>query len=202
MKAHCETTPYQLSGQTRGAVTEKTSEIIEFLCGLDGVKNAFILNNRQFEIVCREENGIVASGGIDYRNIALEECYTRDAIFCLFCDGMVQEQESISMTLEDDFGTVCGHDVPPCMIKRFEKKENIFWLSECFVVYTGLNQKSEAKILLHPQKFKAMENREDVRNPKFFYPALTTDMKLKEMFRMEPGNGLSTVILGLDFSYE
>ncbi|MFA6805465.1 MAG: hypothetical protein WCQ23_05240 [Candidatus Methanomethylophilaceae archaeon] len=175
-------------------------KITDTLADLNGVSAFCYLDNETFQEIKRSEEGVVASGGMVYENRALDDCYLKDVLMCIFCKGLVEEQKEISMVMMDDFGNITGNDVPPCLRSEYQGRKDLIWISDNFVIYTRAKQLSESRIVLLSRKFYALESVEGVSDPICFYPNVTSDRILKERFMDTYDPQMCTMIIGFNYS--
>jgi hypothetical protein len=135
-----------------------------------------------------------------YENRALDDCYLKDVLMCIFCKGLVEEQKEISMVMMDDFGNITGNDIPPCLRSEYQGRKDLIWISDNFVIYTRAKQLSESRIVLLSRKFYALESVEGVSDPICFYPNVTSDRILKERFMDTYDPQMCTMIIGFNYS--
>lgn len=176
------------------------NKISNTLAHLNGVSAFSFLNDDIFNEICDSERGVIVSGGMEYDNRALDACYQKDALMCIFCDGLVEEQKEISMVMMDDFGNITGNDVPLCMMDEYRGRKDVIWLSENFVLYTKAKQLSESRIVMLPRRFHAFSNLEGISDPICFYPNITSDVILKNRFLDKCDPNMCSLIIGFDYS--
>ncbi len=169
------------------------TSILERIRRLPGVRTAFVMPMELRLRIEAEEGRIRATGGMLYVNRGMEACRDAEVQVCVLSDGFITNPEQFRMTIEDEYGNVCGHDA--CRSNPVYLYENPMWVDDDFVMYPDVMLKSEPRILILPQKVSHLE--EDGFRCKAYLPALTADHILKESSGRDSDPGCVSTVIGL-----
>jgi hypothetical protein len=85
------------------------------------------------------------------------------------------------------------------MTDRFKDAEDLFWLSDDFVMDPDKMGAHDIVMVMLPQKALTIGEREGVKDAVILYPAVTTDMILRRHFGIPPGEpDIASAILAFD----
>ncbi|MBP6021163.1 MAG: hypothetical protein KA502_01060 [Candidatus Methanomethylophilaceae archaeon] len=177
----------------------RLNHLAEFLARDDRIACVSILDGDALDDLKAEEECVQATGGMEYENRALRDCFGKDAVICLFCDGFLEEPHEITIAMEDSSGNRIGHDVPKCMMAEYETRKDAVWIASNFLVYPNIRQMSEAKVVILPQSLRLLDGIAGVSDVVSFYTCTSADIMLKRRYmeRYEPS--MCTLIAGFDF---
>lgn len=177
----------------------RLNHMAEFLARDDRIAGVLILDNYVLENLKAEEEAVRTTGGMDYENRALRECFGKDAVICLFCNGFLEEPQEITITMEDSSGNRIGHDVPKCMMAEYEARKDAVWIASNFLVYPNVRQMSEAKVVILPRRLRLLDGVSGLSDVISFYPCTSADIMLKRMYMERYDPSMCTLIAGFDF---
>lgn len=164
------------------------------------IRAAYLLDGDFYKEVIAEESSVIESTmGMPLANRALDEVLKRDVSICIFCDAAFEVPTQHVMVLEDTDGNVVGHDVPECMMNDFNDNPDAYWLCDDFIMYPDRTSGDVVMVML-PQKVSIIGADDGVLDPILLYPATTTDILLKEHFKVSQDEaGLASAILSFNF---
>lgn len=179
----------------RPKVTE--SDFIALLSGMEGVVRVEPMDERLVgEVLGTEASVCVVSGGMRLENRGAYDCASMGSMFVMFCDTRFPRPEVVTMEMVDEAGELIGHDVPPCMAEHFRRREDVFWMSDCFVLYPARFGTGEVRMVMLSSGLRVPGAPEKV-SARVFYPSPSSAMLMGSRFGMDDPM-LSAVIVGVD----
>lgn len=173
-------------------------DFLRYVKELNGVLDAFIPDDSTMEsIFALESNVEDTSFGTPMDNRALAESKKRLKHIIVFCNYAFSVPTDHVMVMEDADGCIVGFDIPPGKQEEYIDRTDLVWLSDDFVLV--MNGKDMAKVVMLPQKLDFVNGKYDVDNAILFYPVTTTDIFLKEKFKMDKSSpSIASAVLSFD----
>ena len=164
------------------------------------VKAVFLLEGEFYREVVEEEGSITESfAGMPLVNRALEEVVKRTTALCVFCENAFDIPHGHVMVMEDLYGNVVGHDVPPRLMERYRDDPDVFWFCDDFAMYPNRARSRELVMVMLPQDMGLVGKDEGVKDAILLYPATTTDILMKKHFGTVTNNPkLASAIVAFD----
>ncbi len=171
--------------------------IIEALGKHRGVKQIMLLDEDLAETIKDEESQVVSSFGTPIENEAMDECLSKEVRLCIYCDYSFEHPDDSIMFMMDGDGKIVGQDVADSKRSQFEGKEDIMWLSEDFVLYTGADMGADIRMIMVSQRYHGFSEEDGVSDAVVFFPATSTDCIIKSRYGYPQDQQIATAIMGL-----
>ncbi|RBQ22746.1 hypothetical protein ALNOE001_15870 [Candidatus Methanobinarius endosymbioticus] len=178
-------------------VIKKVTDAIEKMDGI--IKIEQLTNEDIRNMVDIEANR--ANDLIPVINEGLKECFRRDISIVLFKNSHFRTPSTPTLLLITEDGKILGHDIFTKEDKeRFEKDENVHFLSNDFVIFKEKhdNRDSNPKkqyFLLPPVEFNELDHLEMVTDVISSSPSTHSDIYLKKKYRIPEDPKIATIIV-------
>lgn len=174
----------------------RREEFLELVNGLDGVVRALPLSREQVQEIVDEECSISkVSGGLRMECPGIVACASKDDVFVVFCNESLCDPALMAMEFVDDRGVTIGQSVPQELIPRFKERDDLFWLSDDFVLFSERVGEHDAKLVMNAVRLS--DDRWGGMEPWVYFPAPTSYHKLNHMFG-NPDQRVSAMVMGVD----
>lgn len=172
-------------------------DFLDSISKVDGFLDIRCMSAEDVETVAEIETSIgMVSGGMRLENIGLFQCLHAAHVFVLFCDEGFHRPEQVTMRMVDTEGVIVGHDVPPGMMGDFSDRDDVFWLSEGFIIHSDRIGNKDVKLVIGCSELSVPGIPGDVRM-RLFYPSMQSAEYLNARFGVS-GEGISSAVLGVD----
>ncbi|MFQ6088160.1 MAG: hypothetical protein ACE5K0_04585 [Candidatus Methanofastidiosia archaeon] len=170
-------------------------KLVEMEC----IKDLRFLSEEERKEVSRLEN-FKGSGrfGMDLLNEGISEVLKREFVLVILVDekeGFREPQEL--MLIVDEKRNVIGEWLSKDRIKEVRNRENVFFLSSDFVIYTDVKPHGRSYFLIPPLGFPELSGIEDIENLVSTSPSLHSDSYLKKLLNSRDSD-FSTILIGFD----
>ncbi len=174
-------------------------DILKRLKSETGIVEAFILSEediekvRHFEI--QAEKNKAAGGMMEFVNEGVWEVLSKDIVFLIFIDETFSDRkhgESLTL-MKDPLGNTVGKLLRKDEISEYQKRDDVLFLGEDFVIYTNVKSQGKPYFVIPSQKVEELKDLNGI-SASFCVP---TDLFFKEKYNIT-GDSLGTVIIGVD----
>lgn len=164
-----------------------------------GIARAEIMPDALMEKIIGEESTVTAAmGSMPVVNTGLDECMRRDVRICVFEDAGAWHPRATSMRMLNGSGEVVGHDIPMDLRSDYERRGDVVFLSEDFVMYAGMDMGDSLRMEMLAVAYRGNGNWiPDEQSPVIWYPSSTSSEMIKEFFG-HPKDSTATGILAFD----
>lgn len=176
-------------------VTE--SEFIAALYRMEGVLRVEPMDEDLVREVVETEDSICrVSGGMRLDNRGVHDCCAMEGRFVMFCDVRFTRPDEVTMEMVDDTGQTIGHDVPPGMREHFGRRNDVFWMSDCFVMYPARFGANDVRMVMLSSGLR-VPGIPDWCTARLFYPSPSSAVLIESRYGVSDPM-ISAAILGVD----
>ena len=174
-------------------------DVIDYLLTVNGVLDAYEMDDEVSNAVFDVEKSVRTRTNHDYKNIGYDFAMEKKHRVCVFYDDTyIFGKRSILKLMTSD-GTIMGTNLTPDQIPEYQKRDDVIFISEDFVVFTNIVGKGEEAFVLFP--FEIHEIEENVPGAKSVIgtsPTTSSDEVLKHKFNKPMVRGIYTMIIAYD----
>ena len=172
---------------------------ISYIKNTKGVIDVFPMDKELCNRIQTEEKSILTQSRNDYKNLGYEKAMEKKVKLCVFYDDTyIFCTRSIVRLMTED-GTVMGTSLLPDEIPEYQKRDDVIWISEDFVVFPNIIGKGREAFVLLPFDIPEMERDvPGVMNTVGSSPTSSSDIILKKAFNKPVIKGLNTMIIAFD----
>ena len=176
-----------------------TQEVLRFLRTVDGVLDAYEMDDDISNIVWDIERSVTTTLKSDYRNVGYDKAMQRGHRICVFYDDTyIFGTRSILKLMTTD-GTIMGTSLRPEEIGDYRGRDDVIWISEDFVVFPNIIGKGEEAFVLYPSEINEIEdNVPGAHSVIGTSPTMSSDTALKERFGKPMVKGVYTMVIAFD----
>lgn len=164
---------------------------------LRGVRDACILDDDIRTQMLKEEETVMAAGSTAVDNQGVKEAFKRNHIIGIIKDPRFRPPpEPTVVMLSGD--QIAGTEVFPWDIPKYEKKDDIIWLSDGFVIMTDKITENPAKFVMPPVSFPELNESNGCKDVVSCSPAPTTDLMMRKHMKLNDDGKLASVLIGFN----
>ena len=158
-------------------------EILSRLERERGAKRAVVIPDDLFDEVVAEERTVSAVGGnMPVIPTGMEDCISRNTRVCVFASIDFELDDSIMMKMLDQDGNLIGHDIPYSEIPEYQKKENVMFISDNFIMYSDAPMEGSPVMEMLSQPYHGKSGWMDWADAVIWFPATTSSDMLRRHF--------------------
>ncbi len=172
--------------------------VLGTLRSMDGVEKAFLLDQEILERLRQEEKGVKAIMDISVRNDGFNAALEREHVACIIKNTRFRPPPEPTVLLQDDEGTVMGIEVFPHTRGEYDEREDVFWLSEDFVVFPGVKAARQEFFVMPPVSFPELDESLGCRDVVSCSPSPTSDVMIKEHYGLEDDPRLASILVAFN----
>ena len=164
---------------------------------LRGVRDARILDADIRAQMLKEEETVMAAGGTAVDNQGVKEAFKRDYIIGIIKDPRFRPppEPTVIMMSGDQ---IAGVEVFPWTMPEYEKRDDVIWLSDGFVVMTDKITDQPAKFVMPPVSFPELNKSNGCKDVVSCSPAPTTDLMMRKHMGLNDDGKLASVLIGFN----
>ena len=174
-------------------------DVTEYLLTVDGVLDAYEMDDEVSNAVFEVEKSVRTRTNHDYKNVGYDFAMKRKHRICVFYDDTyIFGMRSVLKLMTSD-GTIMGTNLTPEEIPEYRKRDDVLFISEDFVVFTNIIGKGEEAFVLFPFEIHEIEeNVPGTKNVIGTSPTTSSDDVLKQRFGKPVVKGMYTMIIAFD----
>ena len=172
--------------------------VLEALRSMDGVEKAFFLDQEVMGRLREEEKGIKAIMDISVRNDGFNAALEREHAVCIIKNTRVRPPPEPTVILQDDEGTVMGIEVFPHTRREYDERDDVFWLSEDFVVFPGVKAAKQEFFVMPAVSFPELNEKMGCKDVVSCSPSPTSDVMIKEHYGLEDDPRLASILVAFN----
>ena len=174
-------------------------DAISYLRNTKGIVDVFLMDKELCNRIRTEEKSILTQTKNDYKNLGYEKAMEKQIKLCVFYDNTyIFGKRSIVRLMTDD-GTVMGTSLLPEEIPEYQKRDDVIWISEDFIVFPNIVGKGREAFVLLPFDIPELERDvPGITNTVGSSPTSSSDIILKRTFKKPVIKGLNTMIIAFD----
>ena len=174
-------------------------DVIEYLLTVDGVLDAFEMDDEVSNDVFDVEKSVRTRTNHDYKNVGYDFAMQRKHRICVFYDDTYIFGVRSVLKLMTSDGTIMGTNLTPEEIPEYRKRDDVLFISEDFVLFTNVIGKGEEAFVLFPFEIHEIEeNVTGTKNAIGTSPTTSSDDVLKQRFGKPVVKGMYTMIIAFD----
>lgn len=127
-------------------------DVAEFVRRIPEVTDVMMMDDETSSALLDIEKSIRTRTNHDYQNVGYEIAMKKKHRICVFFkQGYLFEKRSVLKLMTSD-GTIMGTNLLPEQIPEYQKRNDVIWISEDFVVFPGIVGKGEEAFVLYPSE--------------------------------------------------
>lgn len=165
--------------------------------GLHGVRDACVLDDAIRSQMLQEEEKVMAAGGTAVDNQGVKEAFKRQYIIGIIKDPRFRPppEPTVIMMSGDN---VAGVEVFPWTMPKYEKMQDVIWLSDGFVVFTDKIEEKPAKFVMPPVSFPELNPSNGCKDVVSCSPCATSDLMMRKHMGLTDDGKLASVLIGFN----
>lgn len=173
-------------------------KILTLLQGMKGVERVFVLKEDILDKLREEESSVKATLDISVINKGFLEALERDFVVCIVKNFTFRPPPEPTVILCGDDGCLMGVEVFPHTQHLYEKREDVVWLSDAFVVFPDVIPKGREFFIMPPVSFPEVNEQLGCCNVVSCSPSPTSDKLIKDCFGIEDDPKLASILVAFD----
>lgn len=171
---------------------------LELIRGLRGVNYAFYLDRTILGMLQEEEAKVRSMGNIAVDNRGFNQALERECVISIIKDPRFRPPPEPTVVLESGDGVRIGEEVFPFTMKNYEKRTDVVWLSDGFVLFPNIEAKNGEQFVMPPVSFPELNEGNGCKDVISCSPAPTSDRMIRLYYGLEDDSRLATVLVAFN----
>ncbi|MEI6795404.1 MAG: hypothetical protein WCK39_00920 [Methanomassiliicoccales archaeon] len=174
-------------------------EAVKVIKEMRGVQKVLVLPKGLAEEILVIEKDIKSQAGKPVINTGIEAALIRDHVICIIKNKSFRPPPEPTVVWMADDGMIIGTEVilPEDHLK-YQARENTFWLSPDFVVFTDVIPKHREYFVMPPVSFPEVAELKGAKDVVSCSPSPLGDLAIKKHYTLEDDPKLASILVGFN----
>jgi hypothetical protein len=180
-------------------MSDVVEQAINAIKAMKGTQKVLVLPKSLCEEVMTIEKDIKSQAGKPVINLGVEAALIRDHVLCIIKSTAFRPPPEPTVVWMADDGLLIGTEVIlPEDHKKYRERENTFWLSPDFVVFTDVIPKVREYFVMPPVSFPEVAALEGAKDVVSCSPSPLGDLAIKQHFKLVDDPKLASILVGFN----